>query len=314
MVSDPFSDILSLTQARSLVTGGFTAGARWSVRFHPSGRAKFFGIVRGSCWLCMEGREPVHLGEGDVFLTSAERPYALSSGTDVPPVDSKVAFAGQDGVMRALGEGDECLVIGGHVELDPARGNILRDVLPPLIHVRADMPEAAVTRWLLGQLVAERENDSPGAAFASAQLAQLMLVQVLRVHLATGGPLDTGLLRAINDPRIAPALRLMHAEPGRAWQLPELAKATAMSRTTFAEYFKTVAGMPPLAYLAQWRMRLAERSLREENTPISRIAQSLGYGTESAFSHAFKRITGMAPGQYRKTSPGVRVIGDEPDQ
>ena len=254
----------------------------------------------------MEGREPVHLGEGDVFLTSAERPYVLSSGSDVPPVDSKVAFAGQDGVMKSLGEGDECLVIGGHVELDPARGNILRDVLPPLIHVRADTPEAAATRWLLGQLVAERENDPPGAAFASAQLAQLMLVQVLRVYLATGGPLDTGLLRAINDPRIAPALRLMHAEPGRAWQLPELAKATAMSRTTFAEYFKTVAGMPPLAYLTQWRMRLAERSLREENTPIARIAQSLGYGTESAFSHAFKRITGMAPGQYRKTSLGVR--------
>jgi AraC-like DNA-binding protein len=75
-----------------------------------------------------------------------------------------------------------------------------------------------------------------------------------------------------------------------------------MSRTTFAEYFKTVAGMPPLAYLGQWRMRLAERSLREDNTPIARIAQSLGYGTESAFSHAFKRITGIAPGQYRKTS------------
>jgi AraC-like DNA-binding protein len=77
-----------------------------------------------------------------------------------------------------------------------------------------------------------------------------------------------------------------------------------MSRTTFAEYFKTVAGMPPLAYLAQWRMRRAERSLREENTPISRIAQSLGYGTESAFSHAFKRIIGMAPGQYRRASLG----------
>lgn len=302
MASDPFSDILSLTQARSLVTGGFTAGTRWSVRFLPSGRAKFFGIVKGSCWLFMESGEPVRLGEGDVFLTAAERPYVLSSGADVPPVDSTVVFAGQDGVMKAIGEGDECLILGGHVELDPSRGNILRDVLPPLIHVRADMPEAASTRWLLGQLMAERQYDPPGAAFASAQLAQLMLVQVLRVYLATGGPLDTGLLRAINDPRILPALRLMHAEPGRAWQLPELARASAMSRSTFAEYFKAVAGMPPLAYLAQWRMRLAERSLREGSTPIARIAQSLGYGTESAFSHAFKRVTGMAPGQYRKTS------------
>jgi len=302
MASDPFSDILSLTQARSLVTGGFTAGPRWSVRFLPSGRAKFFGIVKGSCWLFMEGREAAGLGEGDVFLTAAERPYVLSSGPDVPPVEATVAFAGQDGVMKAIGEGDDCLVLGGHVELDPSRGNILRDVLPPLIHVRADTSEAASTRWLLNQLVAERKSDQPGAAFASAQLAQLMLVQVLRVHLATGGSMDTGLLRAINDPRIAPALRLMHAEPGRAWQLTELARAAAMSRSTFAEYFKSVAGLPPLAYLAQWRMRLAQRALREEGTSIARIAQSLGYGTESAFSHAFKRIAGMSPGKYRRVT------------
>lgn len=94
----------------------------------------------------------------------------------------------------------------------------------------------------------------------------------------------------------------MHAEPGRAWQLEELAKASAMSRTTFAHHLKTAAGVPPLTYLTEWRMRLAERALREENTPVSVLAGQLGYTSESAFSNAFKRITGNAPKRYRTAS------------
>jgi AraC-like DNA-binding protein len=83
------------------------------------------------------------------------------------------------------------------------------------------------------------------------------------------------------------------------WQLEEMAKAAAMSRTTFAHHFKTAAGVPPLTYLTEWRMRLAERALREENTPVSALAGQLGYTSESAFSNAFKRVTGNAPKRYR---------------
>jgi AraC-like DNA-binding protein len=93
-------------------------------------------------------------------------------------------------------------------------------------------------------------------------LAQLLFIQLLRAHLAASGPLDAGWLRALGDPRIAPALRLMHGEPGRNWPLTELAKACAMSRTTFATHFKAVAGVPPLTYLADWRMRLTGRVWR----------------------------------------------------
>jgi transcriptional regulator GlxA family with amidase domain len=108
-----------------------------------------------------------------------------------------------------------------------------------------------------------------------------------------------GWLRALGDKRLAPALRLMHGDPSRAWQLEELARATAMSRTTFALHFKTAAGVGPLTYLTQWRMRLAQRALREENVSVAVLARSLGYTSESAFSHAFKRIIGAPPKRYR---------------
>jgi AraC-like DNA-binding protein len=183
------------------------------------------------------------------------------------------------------------------------------DVLPPLIHVHAASPQAKILQWLLDRLVCERAAQLPGVSLASAQLAQLLFVQLLRAHLETTGPLAAGWLRALADKRIASALRLMHGDPGRSWQLEELAKAAAMSRTTFAVRFKTMAGVPPLTYLLNWRMRLAERALREGTTPMFALALSLGYTSESAFSHAFKRTVGMAPKRYRDAARLARNAG-----
>jgi AraC-like DNA-binding protein len=91
----------------------------------------------------------------------------------------------------------------------------------------------------------------------------------------------------------------MHREPGRAWQLGELAKEVAMSRTSFAIRFKATAGIAPLTYLLNLRMRFAEHALREGSMSVSELGLSLGYSSESAFSNAFKRTTGMAPKRYR---------------
>ena len=77
-----------------------------------------------------------------------------------------------------------------------------------------------------------------------------------------------------------------------------------MSRTTFAVRFKQAAGVAPLTYLTEWRMRLAERALRERDTPVADLARSLGYTSESAFSNAFKRVMGNAPRRYRSTVRG----------
>jgi AraC-like DNA-binding protein len=300
MLADPFSDILKLTNAESVLTGGFTAGGSWAIRFPEPDKIKFFALMKGNCWLRIDGQDaPVRVEEGDVFLLSARRSFVLAGDLAAIPVDATKLFAGLVNKFARLGDSDDCIQIGGHVRLDAASGGLLADVLPPLIHVKAASPQATVLRWLLDQFVRERAAELPGAALASAQLAQLMFVQILRAHLETSGPLATGWLRAIADKGLAPALRLMHGDPGRAWQLEELAKAAAMSRTTFAHHFKAVAGVSPLAYLTKWRMRLAERSLREENTPVSALAGQLGYTSESAFSNAFKRVTGNAPKRYR---------------
>jgi AraC-like DNA-binding protein len=92
----------------------------------------------------------------------------------------------------------------------------------------------------------------------------------------------------------------MHEHPGRAWSLLELGHAAGMSRTSFAKRFRAVAGITPLAYLSQWRMVLAQRALRDPDVRVGALAAELGYGSESAFSTAFKREIGESPLHYRR--------------
>jgi AraC-like DNA-binding protein len=221
-------------------------------------------------------------------------------------------FSGAGRSTAQLGDGGDFAHIGGHVLLDTASGRLLADVLPPWIHIQASSPQATNFRWLLDQLVEERASELPGAQLASAQLAQLLFIQILRAHLKTSSLMPAGWLRALGDARIAPALRLMHGDPARSWHLEELAKACAMSRTTFAFRFRTVAGVAPLTYLTEWRMRLAERALREETAPVANVARSLGYTSESAFSNAFKRVIGSSPRAYRSArGHQVRMLPED---
>ena len=307
MSTDPFSDILKLTNAESLVTGGFTAGGAWAIRFPPPDKIKFFAVVKGHCWVRLEGEpEPIYFETGDVGLLASRRAFVLASDPNVTPVEAMSVFSEAGKTTAQLGDGGDFAHIGGHVLLDPTSGRLLADALPPWIHIQASSPQAATFRWLLDQLVEERSTGLPGAQLASAQLAQLLFVQILRAHLKTAALMPAGWLRALADPRVTPALRLMHGDPARPWHLEELAEACAMSRTTFAFHFRTVAGVAPLTYLTQWRMRCAERILREETTPVAIIGQSLGYSSESAFSNAFKRVTGHSPRSVRRSATQAR--------
>jgi AraC-like DNA-binding protein len=300
MTADPFSEILRLTKAESLVTGEFSASGRWAIRFPVPSKIKFFAIVKGTCVVRLDGhKEWSRFDVGDVGLLSAGKAFVIASHPNVKPVDAMPLFSGAGRSTAKIGDGSELSYIGGHVLLDPTSGDLLANVIPPWIHIGASSPHAHAFRWLLEQLVEERANPMPGGQLASAQLAQLLFIQILRAHLASSNIDSASWLRALGDPRVAPALRLMHDNPARDWRLDELAKASAMSRTTFAAHFKTAAGVAPLAYLTEWRMRLAGRALREEDKSVAEVAHSLGYLSESAFSHAFKRVTGTSPRGFR---------------
>ncbi|MGQ9368206.1 AraC family transcriptional regulator [Azospirillum sp. A39] len=303
---DPLSDILALVGARCVRPGRLAAGGAWALRFPPPQTVKFIAVAAGGCWLATEGgAAPLFLASGDVVMLAAGQPFTLAGDLAVPPADGARLFAGARDHVGTVGDGRDVLAVGGHVVLDAERGGLLAELLPPVLRVRGDAPDAASMRWLLDQLVTEAAADRPGAVLASERLAQLVLVHVLRAHLAAGGPPGGGWVGALRDPRIARAVRLMHREPGRPWRLGELAREAGMSRTSFSQRFKAATGVAPLAYLLNWRVRLAERALSDGTTPVSALALSLGYASESAFSAAFKRVAGVAPRHYRARTAGT---------
>jgi AraC-like DNA-binding protein len=300
MKDDPLTDILTLASAQCVEVGILVGGGSWALRFPPPEKIKFVAVVKGNCWLSLADRvAPVRVNTGDVFVLPAEHAYVLAGDLDAPQIDGLKLFADATDKIATVGDGDDFFAVGAHLALDPKGGELLSEVLPPLIHVGSSSAEASAMRWLLDQLVKEVVADRPGALLASRQLAQLLCIQIIRSYLEASGPQLVGWIRALSDERIAPALRLMHRDPGHAWQLGELAKEVAMSRTSFAVRFKSTAGVAPLTYLQNLRMRFAEHGLREGSMPVAELGLSLGYSSESAFSNAFKRTTGMAPKRYR---------------
>ena len=194
------------------------------MRFPAPDKIKFFAVVKGSCWVWIEGEpDPLQVGPGDVGLLAAKRSFVLSSHPDLEPVEAMEVFRRSSSNMAHLGQGKDFHYLCGHVLLDPASRELLADTLSTWIHVPAASSQATAFQWLLEQLVRERSSNLPGASLASDQLAQLLFIQIVRAHLGTSSTLPLGWLRALADAAIAPALRSMHSTTCHAWGLEELA-------------------------------------------------------------------------------------------
>jgi AraC-like DNA-binding protein len=311
MTADPVSSVLSLTRARAVTAGGFTAGTRWGLRFPPPEKIKLFVMAKGKSLVSVEGLDTAfQLKEGDVMLLQAKQGFAIASDADAPLQDAREVFDPVTPGVRDLG-GDDILFLGGHVDLDGVSSDLLFEHLPQALHIRKDASAPGRLAWLLERLVEEHSEAAPGGEQARGALIQLMLVEVLRVHLLSGDHLKPGWFRALGDERLAHALRSVHADPSRDWTVQELARVSGMSRTAFAVRFKAIAGLTPLAYVTDWRMRLARRGLRD-GVPITALALAVGYASEAAFSTAFKRVSGMPPKNYRTMAR--RLSDDEADR
>ena len=196
------------------------------------------------------------------------------------------------------------LCVGGHFALTGNHAGILLGMLPPIVHIRKESDKAAL-RWSLERMMQELREPQPGGFLVAQQLAYMMLVQALRLHLAEGPSGGVGWLFALADKQMGAAINAMHDDPAHRWTLQELAERAGMSRSTFALKFKETVGESPMEYLTRWRMLLAGDRLVNSSDPISVDRPSLGYESESAFSTAFKRVMGCSPRQYSRGRNGA---------
>jgi transcriptional regulator GlxA family with amidase domain len=183
------------------------------------------------------------------------------------------------------------------------RGDRLISALPTLIHVRGG--DSAAGPWLaqtIRLLADEATADRPGATTVVNRLCDALFVYLLRSHLATLPQDETTWLRALVDPQIAAALRMIHAEPAAPWTVAKLAAGAGMSRSAFAARFTDLVGEAPMGYVTRWRLRTAAVALRATRRDVAEVAAAAGYESTAAFSKAFRRLIGEPPAAYRRAA------------
>ncbi len=298
---DPLSEVLSLLKLHTYMAGGFDWAGEWSIQFGSHEGIKCYALVSGQCWLVVDGvPDPVRLQTGDCFLLPRGLPFRLASDLNLTPVDAHTVFRTPlNGGIRTWNGGGDFFGVGGHFAFTGSHARILLGELPPIVHIRSE-PDKAELRWALERMRQELRELRPGASLVAQQLATMLLIQALRLHLAEELSGRAGWLFALVDPQMKAAITSMHDDPAHRWTLNKLAERSGMSRSIFALKFKATVGTSPMEYLTRWRMMLAGDRLKNTGDSVSMIALSLGYESESAFSKAFKRVMDHSPRQYSR--------------
>jgi AraC-like DNA-binding protein len=301
---DVLTDVLASLRLRGRLFCRSELSAPWSLALPASELAHFHVIERGGGWLRLEGEERSYpLAAGDLIVLPHGQAYTLSDSPKTEPVPLASLVQQPGGVCALLkhgGDGPATAMICGSFQFEGRERHPLLSLLPPLIHIPGDQGRSA--EWLdltMRFLAHEARHPRPGSETLVTRLTDVLFVQVVRAWIEGQPEGGGGWLGALRDRQIGASLGMIHREPQRAWSVATLAAAVGMSRSAFAARFRALVGEAPLAYLTRWRMHLATGLLRGKGLTLFEVAGRVGYESEAAFSKAFKRQLGMAPGAFR---------------
>jgi AraC-like DNA-binding protein len=319
-MKDLLSDLL-----RSIsLSGGIFLDARftapWSVmsqitpgecRPHLSNPLQLIGyhfVLEGSLLVSTDGTQPIEAHAGEIVLLPRNDAHILASAAGIEPVSGADLVLPPHGGMLARidhgGGGAATHIVCGYLGSDEAYTPLL-DSLPSVLTLNVrestsrDWIDASM-RYAAGELAAGRLASSG----VVSRLSELLLAEAIRAYAETLPDSETGWLRGLRDPHVGRALTLLHGDVAKPWTAESLAAAVAMSRSAFVDRFGGLVGQPPIRYLTALRLQTARRRLRDGTTSLSRLAPSVGYASEEAFSRAFKREFGLSPSQWREQSAG----------
>jgi AraC-like DNA-binding protein len=296
---DPMSDVLASMHVRSFGFGRLEAGAPWGLSYLKHSAALGM-LLEGECWLTMPTlAKPVRLARGDCWLTAHGDPHVLSDRPGSPARAFSEVTDIQGPTMRVGGRGAVSVIVGGWFRFDPLSSRPLTRFLPPLIHIAPANAYALGLGATLQALANETGEHAPGSKIVINRLAEILFIQMIRGFVASESNSGPGWLRALGDRQIGATLRLMHEHTERHWTVGDLAREVGLSRSAFARRFVELVGESPMEYLSYWRMYKAGELLRGSDLKLSEIAHAVGYDSEAALCHAFKRVLGVTTGQYR---------------
>jgi AraC-like DNA-binding protein len=298
---DVLADLLARARARGAVFSALELAAPWGVEFGGRRPLTLHALLAGEGWLEAKGAAPVALGAGDLVVGRAGPPYRLvhAPGARAMPIEE----ARTRSTLGPPRERHAELLCGAYT-LEGTVCDGLLDSLPRFTLLRAAEQGAALTA-AVGLLTDEIRREAPGQQTVLDRLLDLILVYALRAWFALPEATPPGWYHALDDPALGPVLRALHADPARRWTVAGMADVAGLSRAAFARRFSTQVTQPPLTYLTDLRMDLADAALLRPRATLASVAAQVGYQSEFAFSDAFKRHHGTSPGRWRREHAGV---------
>jgi AraC-like DNA-binding protein len=319
MSADPLSDLLKAVRLTGAVFFEIAAEDPWAVgsparefilpKILPGADhlIAYHVVTTGRCFATAVGGQAISLEAGQVIMFTSGQPHIMSSGPNMPaeppmPDVLEVATSGEKPFCINFGSGAPSVrLVCGYLACDARPYNPLLENLPPIITAgnSSDGGEDLIAQFVRFA-VAEAAGKHAGSESVLTKLSELMFIDVVRRYLEKLPSEQAGWLGGLRDPLVGKALSLMHAKPAHDWTLEELAKQAGLSRSVLAERFSQFVGIPPMQYLAKWRMQIAAELLSGGNTNVAGIAARVGYQSEAAFSRAFKKTIGVAPSAWRR--------------
>ncbi len=313
---DALSGLLAEVRSSGALFGRSIMTPPWSVRFADRMPLTLVTMLRGTGWIVPDGAGPVRVGETEVAIVVGPEPFAVADSPDAtaPPLyvmDGPGTCTSADGTqfddglrigVRTCGEsldGPNVLLTGSY----QVRGRVPERLVGALPRVLV-VPHTGQLCPVLDLTVAEVERDDPGQQAVLDRLLDLLLLSALREWFARPEAEPPAWYRAMGDPVVGRALRLLHEEPGRSWTVAALADESGVSRATFARRFTDLVGEPPMAYLTGWRLSLAADLLARSDATVEAVARQVGYGSAFGLSVAFKRVHGTRPSALRGAPVG----------
>ena len=320
MAADTLSDVLKTVRLTGATFFDVVARAPWVAEQPPRDKIlpkilpgaehliSYHVVTEGRCYASIVDAEPIALQAGDVVVFTRGDPHVLSSSPGMradPAAPGALDAAALSQLPIFINYGGDGPIaakfVCGFLACDAHPFNPLLENLPAVIKV-ADTP-GPDSSWL-GQFIRlatiESADKRAGGQSVLAKLSELMFIEVLRRYLEGLPPEQVGWLAGLRDPFVGNTLSLMHARPAHNWTIEELAKEVGLSRSVLAERFADLVGIPPILYLAKWRMQLASGLLSGGNANMASIAAEVGYESEAAFSRAFKKMTSVPPSVWRR--------------
>lgn len=311
---DGLAALLDGPRARGAFWVRCLLAAPWAVRLEDESPLSLTAVVRGTAWVVPDRGPVVRLGPGDVVVARGPDHWSVADTPGTPPFAT--VLPGQICVTpdgRELAEelhqgvrswgnaavGDTVLLTGAYLLDGEVSARLLR-ALPPRLVLRA----ADLDSPLVGLLADEVGKDAPGQDAVLDRLLDLVLITVLRAWFDRPEADPPGWYVGQGDPVVGPALRLVQHHPDRAWTVADLAAAGGVSRAAFARRFAAVVGVPPMAFLTEWRLALAADLLLDPDATVAAVARQVGYATPFALSAAFKRARGVSPREHRRQAAG----------